>query len=146
MATTITAHGQTYTGLGDAHLRLATLRAENEAYGESDGRVTEINTIEAAIAEATAEPVGYEVVRDEYPVPCEHPLCALLHRRFHEGTEVSDELVQFANGTEKWVRVRGIHEKMNREWIILLDGRRVGSAHATKRDAQREIDTFHPTI
>ena len=92
---------------------------------------------------ATAQlPEGYTVEREEYDgAPCEHPMCAKLHRRFYTGTEEGTETVEYPSGRTETVRVRGSHSKKVVEWVILLDGRRVGSAHDTKRDAVAEALT-----
>lgn len=47
----LTAHGVRYSSVASAQQMLAHLRSENEKFGSSDGRVTEINAIEAALAE-----------------------------------------------------------------------------------------------
>lgn len=134
----ITAHGKAYETVEQAREMIALLQQENSLYGASDGRVTEILLIEKAIAEATpvveAEPV-FTVERGDYPMPCDHPMCALLHRRFREGSEMHDEWVSLPNGEDRLVRVRGVHEKTVRQWIILRDGVRVGDAYDTKREA-----------
>ncbi len=62
-------------------------------------------------------PVTYTVDKNEYEVPCDHPMCDTLHRRYGPDHEVN--------------RV---------EWVILEDGERKGWAGTTdpferKRDA-----------
>lgn len=57
------------------------------------------------------------VDKNEYTVPCEHPMCDTLHRRFGPG-----------------------HEVTRTEWVILEDGERKGWAgridpFPTKREA-----------
>lgn len=127
----ITAFGRTYTSRNEVEQRIATLEAGNAQYGASDDRVTEINALRDALPTETV----YEVERGDYEMPCGHPMCALLHKRFHTGSEMSDEWVDLPNGDRRLVRVRGIHEKIVRQWIILRDGERVGEAYDTKRDA-----------
>jgi hypothetical protein len=148
----IKAHGVTYTTVEQAREAIADLQAKNEAYGASDGRVTEINAIEAAIAEATPaveqaprehvvvddEDGRWTVVKDSFESPCDHPMCALLHARFHEGTETRTEWVDLPNGGRTLVTVRGVHEKTNHQWLVLRNGQRVGNAWDTKREAIRD--------
>ena len=57
------------------------------------------------------------VAKNEYEVPCEHPMCETLHRRYGPG-----------------------HEVRRTEWVILSDGERTGIAgeidpFETKREA-----------
>lgn len=158
---TITAHGTTYPTVTAAKDRVAALQRDNRLYGASDGRVTEINAIEAAIAERAAkrEQDGYlaardtdgnewRVVREEYGMPCDHPACAVMHR--HLSTEpFSDgkahDVWVYHNGREYTVRMTRWHETKRVDWIILRNGARVGSAHNTKREALAEAST-RPTI
>ncbi len=91
---------------------------------------------------ATA-PAGdvYEVVRDEFPVPCSHPACALLHKRYHEGSEWSYETAELPNGELRRVRVQGVHEATRTQWLVLRNGVRVDDAEPrdTKREAMAEL-------
>lgn len=65
---TITAHGATYATVAEARARIAELEAQNSipGVGPSDGRVTEINTIQAAI-EAHEERLAYRAHLQEFP-------------------------------------------------------------------------------
>ena len=151
--TSITAHGMTYPTIAIAQERITDLQRENHRWGDSDGRVTEINAITAAIAAADADRVakGYvavtdgddvwTVVRDEYGMECEHPACAVLHRHlstvpFADG-KAHDVWVEH-NGRERQVRMARWHEVMRVDWVILFNGARVGDAHDTKREAMEQ--------
>ena len=163
----INAHGVTYSSLAAAQARLAELRNDTDLYGESDGRATEIILLDDAIAAwvgenpfaaAAVAPVGEQqrpretgvvddedgrctVVQDEFESPCEHPQCALLHRRYFTGTERNDQWVTMPNtGEQRRVSVVGWHEKTNRQWVVLRNGVRVADAYDTKREAVREAE------
>lgn len=153
----INAHGVTYTTVEQAREAVAALEADNARYGASDGRVTEINAINAAIAEqapAVVKEQGpretvvvddedgrWTVVRSDFESPCEHPQCALLHRRFFTGTERNDQWVSMPiTGEQRRFNVVGWHEKTNRQWVVLRNGSRVADAYDTKREAVREAE------
>jgi hypothetical protein len=55
----IKAHGAVYTSVADAEARIAELDEGNRQYGASDGRVTEINTIRAALDAHKAQQARY---------------------------------------------------------------------------------------
>lgn len=54
----------------------------------------------------------YAVVRDDYPMPCEHPLCWQLHQRYMTRCDehLDPALGQF---------VDRYHEVMRRQWVIV---------------------------
>jgi hypothetical protein len=90
----------------------------------------------------------YTVVRQEYEVPCEHPACDVVHRPFYNNSYDEPRWVKLydMNGNEVGSRWESrYHMKLRVEWVILLDGERVGDAHATKRAALAEAAT-KPTI
>lgn len=150
----ITAHGKTFPTIEDARSQIAYLTSQNELHGASDGRVTEINAVEAAIAAHTKqaretvvvddEGGRWTVVKDEFESPCDHALCYLLHRRFFTGTERHCEDIEGPNGYLRSEYLTGWHMKTNHQWVILRDGERVGDAHDTKRAALAQA-TRKPT-
>lgn len=139
----IAAHGTAYHSRADMLHRINTLEADNARYGASDGRVTEINAIRDAIPTAA----DYEVVKDTYDSPCDHPSCAITHRRLHNvAHDPIFEPVRLPNGVEKTVRTTTSHVVTHHQWVILLNGARVGDAHDTRREAWTEVERLHPII
>lgn len=101
------------------------------------------------LTEAPSQEPVYEVVRDEYDVPCEHPACDVMHRHLYN-SEYADgsRLIDLYNMQGEWIgqrRESRYHTRTVRQWIILRDGERVGDAHDTKREALAEAAT-RPTI
>lgn len=145
----ITAFGKTYADTHAATARIAVLHSLNETWGASDDRVTEINALregiaiwEAAQAEGMVEEAPtdvWTVEKNEYSVPCEHPLCEQLHQRFMvdvpwEGIVQTGLYSVWSSGVERF------HEKQRVEWVVLLNGKREGAAgmiepFETKREA-----------
>ncbi|WP_020142291.1 hypothetical protein [Terracoccus sp. 273MFTsu3.1] len=144
----ITAFGKTYADTLAATARIAVLHSLNETWGESDDRVTEINALregiaiwEAAQAEGmTEEPAEvWTVAKNEYEVPCEHPLCEQLHQRFMVEEKCSG-LIQTANVSVWREWTERYHNRTVSEWVILHNGERDDlagrfDAFDTKRDA-----------
>lgn len=79
--------------------------------------------------------MSYTVEKNEYEVPCDHPLCEQLHQRFMETNEYVDD-----HG--KYQKVR-YHNKRRIEWVIVKDGQRadppLDEAYDTKREAAAEL-------
>lgn len=100
--------------------------------------------------EPVTEPVPeWQVVKNEYDLPCEHPGCDLVHRHLYNATYDAPVLVTvYDMRGEHIVGSRWetrYHVKHRTEWVILHHGERVGNAHDTKREALAEMAT-HPTI
>lgn len=94
------------------------------------------------VTEAPTQPV-YEVVKNEYEVPCEHPACPVMHAHLDNVTFDHVELCEYTDlrtGEQKSVWKRTGHLKTNIEWVIVKDGERapesgLDEAFDTKRDA-----------
>ena len=143
---TLTVHGIEYATVAAARAQRERIARQNAEWGASDGRVTEANALDAAIAAAEARPT-YEVVKDTYEVPCEHPACPTMHRHLHNvryETRQQEWTEDLATGRARLVTVTTGHTKTVVEWIVLRNGVRVGDAHTTKRDALADAAT-HPT-
>lgn len=98
---------------------------------------------------AVALPEGYEVVKDEYDIPCDFVACATMHRHLHNERYERPQTEFVAHpvtGETKTVRVATWHNLTKHQWVILLNGVRVGDAHDRKRDAVAEVTRFQPTI
>jgi hypothetical protein len=143
----ITAFGKTYETTAEATARIAVLHSLNETWGASDDRVTEINALREGIAiweaaqaegmtdEAPAEEQGdvWTVEKNEYSVPCEHPLCEQLHQRFMT-THTFRGLVSAGGVYVEREITQRFHDRTVNEWVVLLNGKREGAAG--------EFDTF----
>lgn len=95
-----------------------------------------------------ALPEGYEVLKQEYEVPCEHIACDLMHRHLYNSEYEKPQLIDVFNMEGESVGARWesrFHMKQRVEWVILLNGQRVGDAHGTKGEAVAEAMT-KPTI
>jgi hypothetical protein len=106
----------------------------------------------AAATRLTAKdiPAGYTVEKQTYEVECHHPACDMMHRHLYN--------TEFADGQRHLIDVFDMdglrigtrwesrfHMAQRTEWVILLNGVRVGDAHGTKREAIREA-VSKPTI
>lgn len=86
-----------------------------------------------------SEPDVWTVEKNEYDVPCEHPLCEQLHQRFMT-THNWEGLVQ-GSGYSVWSSgTTRFHNRNVVEWVILHNGERDEKAGTydvfdTKRDA-----------
>lgn len=137
--------GKSYNTQADLEARIAELEAVNAQYGESDGRVTEINALRDALpAEApAAEADVWEVVQDEYEMPCDHPACATMHRHLHNyryDTPQWETVENLRTGEARQVKVSTYHMKTVRQWVITHNGERanhhaLSDAWDTKREA-----------
>lgn len=142
MTATITAHGQTYTPQ-QARDRIAQLESENNQYGPSDGRVTEINALRAELPTVTVDtpaPGEATVVKETFEEPCEHPACYILHRRFLN-TDFEDgwhifETVNPATGHVTVTTETRYHMIKSTQWSVMVDGWSVES-YDTKREATK---------
>lgn len=145
----ITAFGKTYQSTADAEARWAEIEKVNEAYGPSDDRVTEQNALregiaiwEAAAAEGMVDEAPadvWTVEKNEYDVPCEHPLCEQLHQRFMTEHTYTGIVQTGLYSVERTITER-FHNKQRNEWVVLLNGKREGAAGMidvfdTKREA-----------
>jgi hypothetical protein len=94
-------------------------------------------------------PEGYEVVREDYEVPCDHFACDTLHRHLYNANySTGPQMVTLYNmqGDEIGSRWESrFHMAQRREWVILLNDVRVGDAHDTQQDAYAEA-VRKPTI
>jgi hypothetical protein len=102
---------------------------------EYHGLVTE------APAEEKAEPQAdvWTVEKNEYGVPCEHPLCEQLHQRFMtvdhwEGLVEAGGVMVWSSGTSRF------HNRTVVEWVVLHNGERatepgLDEVFETKREA-----------
>lgn len=89
------------------------------------------------VAEEPAE--VWTVEKNEYEVPCEHPLCEQLHQRYMvevpwEGIVQTGLYSVWSSGVERF------HSTKRTEWVVLLNGTREGragmlEAFDTKREA-----------
>lgn len=86
---------------------------------------------ERNVAALTPKPVStsrYEIVLDEFEVPCEHPMCEQFHQRFMERS---------ADGRTSW------HDATRRQYVIwdhTTDQRAgLGEAFETKREAKAAL-------
>lgn len=120
--------------------RAAMLReriADNEAvYGpgcrpELRERLAEHERTIASMTKPRKPRPRFEIVVDEFTVPCEHPLCDRLHQRF---MEYSDD------GRTRW------HDAKRKQYVVwdrVTDQRAgLGEAFATKREARVELTKF----
>lgn len=95
-------------------------------------------------------PEGYEAVREEYEVPCDHPACDTMHRHLYNSTYVDGpRSVDLYNMDGEWIgsrRESRFHMARRSEWVILLNDVRVGDVHDTQQGAYDEIVRRQPTI
>lgn len=103
---------------------------------EYHGLVAE-TPVETPAATETAD--VWTVEKNEYEVPCEHPLCEQLHQRFM--TTQTFEGWTSGLGVAVWATqtVRS-HDRNVSEWVVLCNGTREGragmfEAFDTKREA-----------
>jgi hypothetical protein len=93
-------------------------------------------------------PEGYEVVKQEWEDACQHPACDFAHRHLYNANRPESALIEVWNLRGEYVGVRRegrYHEITRTEWVILLDGKRVGDSHGTRREARAEAMT-RPTV
>ena len=93
--------------------------------------------VEEAPAEEQAD--VWTVEKNEYSVPCEHPLCEQLHQR-HMTSQTFEGWVQ-VGGFSVWSKqTLRFHDRNVVEWVVLRNGERDAEAgqfdaFETKRDA-----------
>lgn len=92
----------------------------------------------------------YSVVKQEYEVPCDHPMCPVLHKHLAQYRYDTPQWETYydSHGIERLVHSTRYHMKTNREWVIIDDatGERandpLSDAFNTKREALHAIATF----
>jgi len=110
--------------------------AENEAiYGpgcrpELRERLADHEATIARMTQTTDQTTRYEIVRDEFTVPCDHPMCDRFHQRF---------MYDAGNGV-RW------HDKKRVNWLIIdttTDQRAFdGDMYETKRAAKAALARY----
>lgn len=95
-------------------------------------------------------PEGYEVVKDPYEIGCDHMACDVMHRHLYNATYADGvRNVNLYNIEGEWIGTRNesrFHMKTINQWVILLNGERVGDAHDTQQGAFAEVVKHKPTI
>lgn len=86
-------------------------------------------------------PPEWEVQWDEWPVPCTHPSCWLIHKRYYEGAETTLEEVMYPSGDVRREYVTGYHDVMRGHWLVMHNGERVDDIDPsdTKREAKAKM-------
>lgn len=138
----LSVHGATYASVEEMQTRIDELQtiSDRPGVGPSDGRVTEQNALREAITAATPEEIPeWQVVKNEWGVPCSHPSCAILHKRLakepYADGAVHTEWATRPGGIDVRVQTRYWHEVTRFDWIVLHNGERVGDPSDTKREA-----------
>lgn len=88
----------------------------------------------------------FEFVKDQFPVPCQHPSCPLIHKRFFTASMDNTpywETVDLPGGGQTTVRVTGFHEVTRTQWLVLLDGERYGDPYDTRKEAKDEAERLN---
>lgn len=113
-------------------------------------REVEYHGVEAALeAVGITAPVEdtIEVVKDVHEVPCEHVACDLMHRHlYNEEIMGGPTLITVYNmeGRDMGLRYESRFHMIRRtQWVVLVNGERVGDAHDRKRDAVAEAMRLH---
>jgi hypothetical protein len=128
--------GKDYADAAAVEARMAELADANAKWGESDDRVTEYNALAAVLPAEAPKADVYTVERDEYEVPCEHPMCEQLHQRFMVTERLSG--LREAAGAYVWSEwTERYHNRKVVQWIVLRNGERADEFDVfdTKREA-----------
>lgn len=143
---TLEHNGRTLTGTAERIAR-DVLSANGEPQPHPALLADTVREVEYFAVEVETSDV-WEVVKDSYEVPCEHIACDQVHRHLYNASLAERTLIEVYNLHGEYVGSRWetrYHEVTRTFWVILRNGERVGSAHATKRAALAEAAT-KPTI